>query len=100
MLKRAKGRLPAEHVASVVDKAHIDSILFGWEAAGLVGRVLDSYTCTTFWWLPDIKVGENITLTNDPKLPPYVKKGCTGPWPEDFYPVKIRNPTAFTEAAI
>lgn len=68
--------------------------------------VLSIYTKSSIvWWLPAIPVGSpaeddpNLMLSNDPRLPPYNRHGCTGPLRE-LYPMKILNPSAFTEAII
>ncbi|CRL28558.1 unnamed protein product [Penicillium camemberti] len=56
------------------------------------------------WWLPDFEPGPpaaddpDLMLSNDSRLPPYVLRGFSGPWTE-LYPIKILNPSSFTEAA-
>ncbi|KAL4749330.1 hypothetical protein BDW72DRAFT_204872 [Aspergillus terricola var. indicus] len=58
------------------------------------------------WWLPRLQPGApaaddpDLTLSNDPKLPPYSENGGSGPWASNFYPVKILNPNSLTEAVI
>lgn len=60
---------------------------------------------TSLWWRENFPIkapgsdDPDILLTTDPRLPPYVQYGCTGPW-TDLYPIKILNPSSFTEAVI
>ncbi|KAJ6122942.1 hypothetical protein N7512_005407, partial [Penicillium capsulatum] len=57
------------------------------------------------WWWKDFpllapgKDHPDILLTTDPRLPPCVEYGCTGPW-TDLHPIRILNPSSFTEAII
>ncbi|RDW65729.1 uncharacterized protein DSM5745_09468 [Aspergillus mulundensis] len=57
------------------------------------------------WWLPELQTGPpaaddpHLMLSNDPRLPPASHQG-SGPWGDDFHPIKILNPNSLTEAAI
>ncbi|CAP79007.1 Pc06g00140 [Penicillium rubens Wisconsin 54-1255] len=57
------------------------------------------------WWLPDFGASApaaddpHLMLSNDPRFPPYVPEGMSGPWTE-VYPIKVLNRSSFTEAAL
>ena len=53
----------------------------------------------TFGTSPPAADDPHLMLSNDPRLPPYVPQGMSGPWTE-LYPIKILNRSSFTEAAL